>query len=135
MAYLPQRSKKSLSRVINFEKFMTSIGWLGSVRMLIDTSNIGFDEKSRKKLHSPLQVGKKVLALAERLWKKDAPGNLYKSATKNMSFFNREQILIVREVVPRDDSHDYWISKMEVGEIIDKRFLRQKLFALKNQFE
>ena len=91
--------------------------------------------KSCKKLRSPLVVGKKVLALAERLQKKDAPGNLYKSTTKNMSFFNRKQVFVVGKVVPREDLHDYWISKTENGEIIDKRFLRQELFALNNQFE
>ena len=51
-----------------------------------------------------------------------------------MSFFNREQVFIVRKVFPRDDSYDYWVSKTEDGEILDKRFLRQELFALKNQF-
>ena len=100
-----------------------------------ERSDIRFDKKSRKKLRSPLLVGKKALALAERLWKKDAPGNLYKSTTENMSFFKSEQIFIVRKVVPRNDSHDHWISKTEDREIIDKRFLRQELFAPKNQFE
>ena len=100
-----------------------------------ERADIAADKKSRRRLHSLLTVGKKVLALAERLKKRDAPGNLYKSTTENMSFFNREQIFIVRKIVPRDDSHDYWISKTENGEIIDKRFLRQELFALNNQFE
>ena len=57
-----------------------------------EQSDIRFDKKSRRKLRSPLLVSKKVLALAERLRKKDAPDNLYKSTTKNMLFFNREQI-------------------------------------------
>ena len=100
-----------------------------------EQSDIRFNKKSRKKLRSPLLVGEKVLALAKRLRKKDAPGNLYKNTTENMSFFNLQQIFIVRKVVPYDYSHDYWISKMEGGEIIDNRFLRQELFALKNQFE
>ena len=52
--------------------------------------DIHFYKKSRKRLRSPLVVGEKVLALAERLRKKDAPGNLYKSTTENISFFNRE---------------------------------------------
>ena len=47
------------------------------------------NKKSRKKLRSPLMVGEKVLVLAERLRKKDAPGNLYKSTTENSPFFNR----------------------------------------------
>ena len=51
-----------------------------------------------------------------------------------MPFFNREQIFIVRKVLPKINSCDYWISETEDGVIIDKRFLRQELFALKNQF-
>ena len=57
-----------------------------------------------KKLCSPLTVGEKVLVLAERLRKKDAPGNLYKSTTKNTPFFNRNEVFIVRKVVPTDDT-------------------------------
>ena len=49
----------------------------------------------------------KVLVLAERLKKKDAPGTLYKSTTENMPFFNREQIFIVRRVLPKINSYDY----------------------------
>ena len=51
-----------------------------------------------------------------------------------MPFFNREQISIVRKVLPKINSCHYWISKTEDGVIIDKRFLRQELFAIKNQF-
>ena len=77
-----------------------------------------------KKLRSPLEISEKVLALAERFKKKDAPGTLYKSTTENMPFFNREQIFIVRKVLPKINSYDYWISKTEGGVIIEKRFLR-----------
>ena len=97
--------------------------------------DIRFDKKALRKLCSPLTIGERVLVLAERLKKKDAPGNLYKSMTENISFFKREEIFIVRKIVPRQDSFDYWISKTENGEIIDKRFLGQESFALKNQFD
>ena len=92
-------------------------------------------KKTRKKLRSPLTVGEKVLVLAQRLRKKDAPGNLYKSTAENISFFNREEIFIVRKVLSKEDSYNYWISKTADSEIINKRFLRQELFALKNQFD
>ena len=46
-----------------------------------------------RRLRQPLKMGERVLALAERLKKKD------KSTTENMSFFNREQIFVVRKVV------------------------------------
>ena len=77
----------------------------------------------------------KVLLLAERIRKKDAPGNLYKSTTENISFFNRDEIFTVKKVLLIEDSYNYWISKTADGEIINKKFLRQELFALKYQFD
>ena len=98
-------------------------------------NDIRFDKKTRKKLRSPLKVGEKVLALAEKLRKKDAPRNLYKSKTENILFFNREEIFVIRKVLSKENSYNYWISKTTDGEIINKRFLQQELFALKNQFD
>ena len=92
-------------------------------------------KKTRKKLRSPLTVGEKALVLAERLRKKDTPGNLYKSTIKNISSFNREEIFIVRKVLLKEDSYNYWISETAGCEIIKKRPLRQELFALKNQLD
>ena len=98
-------------------------------------NNERLDKKSRKELCSPLTVGKKVLVLAERLRKKDAPRNLYKSTTENTPFLNRNEIFIVRKVVPVDNSYYYWISKTDDSKLISDKFLRQELFALKSQFE
>ena len=101
-------------------------------------NDIRVDKKNsrRRKLREPLTVNEKVLVLAERLKKKDAPGSLFKSTTENIPFFNRKEIFIVRQVLPmQNSSYNYWISKSSEGEIINKRFLRQELFALKNQFE
>ena len=98
-------------------------------------NDIRFDKKTCKKLQSPLTIEEKVLVLAKRLRKKDALGNLYKSMTENVSFFNREEIFIVIKVLSQENSYNYWISKTADGEIINKRFLQQNLFALKNQFD
>ena len=105
--------------------------------------DIRLDKKRRKQqLRQPLAVGEKVLVLAERIKKKDAPGRLFKSIAENIPFFNRKEIFIVRKVVQfpiqnnnSSSSYNYWISKSSEDEIIDRRFLRQELFALKNQFE
>ena len=97
-------------------------------------NDIRFDKKTHKKLRSLLTVGERVLVLAERLRKKDAPGNLYKSTTESISFLYRDEIFIVRNVLSKEDSYNYWISKTDDGEIINKTFLRQELFALKSQF-
>ena len=92
-------------------------------------NDIRFDKKTYKKLRSPLTVREKVLVLAERLRKKDAPGNLYKSTTENISFFNREEIFIVRKVLSKEDS------KTADSKIISKTFLWQESFTLKNKFD
>ena len=46
-----------------------------------------------------LRIGEKVLVSAERLKKKDAQDNLYKSTTENISFFNREQVFMMKKIV------------------------------------
>ena len=140
MVFLPKRLRKNISKTKNFKKFMIFRKWLELVEMQKDANvsirklDIRFDKKTRKKLCSSLTVGEKVLVLAERLRKKDASGNLYKSMTQNISFFNREEICIVRKVLLKENSYNYWISKTAGGRIINKRFLQQELFALKNQF-
>ena len=48
-----------------------------------ERGDIRYDNKSRKKLRSPLAVGEKVLALAERLWKKGAQLKIYHSLIAN----------------------------------------------------
>ena len=98
------------------EKFREVYNFHRMVRVSRDAkrykrNDIRFDKKTYKKLRSPLTIREKVLVLAERLRKKDAPGNLYKSTTENISFFNREEIFIVRKVLSKEDSYNYWTSK------------------------
>ena len=48
-------------------------------------------ERRKKRLREPLDTDQKVLILAERLRKKDAPGRLCKSTTENKTSFNRDK--------------------------------------------
>ena len=50
--------------------------------------NDKYDQKiaRRKRFKGPLNLDEKFLVLAERLKKKDAPGNLYKASTDNIPF-------------------------------------------------
>ena len=48
------------------------------------------DSSNRRKLRQPLNIGEKVLVLAERLKKKGAPGRLYKSITQNKVFLTKK---------------------------------------------
>ena len=54
-----------------------------------------FDAKvnrHKKRLRDPLEIGEKVLVLAQRLRKKDAFGRLHKSATENKSFLTETEL-------------------------------------------
>ena len=90
-------------------------------------------DKRKRKLRSPLNLDKKVLVLAERLRKKDAPGNLYKASTDNIPFFSRNRIFTIYERAKLNNGiYLYWVE--EDGEKIDGRCFREELFALNNQF-
>ena len=94
-----------------------------------------FDLKRKKRLREPLAIGERVLILASRLKKKDAPGVLYKSTTENRPFFSKKHIYTVRKIVKVNDVFNYWISKEDdINNIIPNRFFREELFALNNQF-
>ena len=92
-------------------------------------------ERRQRKLRSPLYLDEKVLVLAERLKKKDAPSKFYKASTDNIPFFNREKIFtIYKRAKLNKGSYLYWLQDQDWNKI-DGRFLRQELFALDKQFE
>ena len=96
--------------------------------------DLELDTKKKKKLREPLEIGEKVLVLAERIKKKDAPGVLFKSTTENIPFFNKKEIFTIEKSILIENVYNYWVKK-ENGENINKRFIRQELFALKNNFK
>ena len=101
-------------------------------QMRNDKYNQKIDRKKRT-LRDPLNLDEKVLVLAERLKKKDAPGNLYKASTDNIPFFNRNRIFtIYKRAKLENGTYLYWVE--EDGKKIKDRFLRQELFALNKQF-
>ena len=90
---------------------------------------------NKRKLREPLMIGEKVLILAERIKKKDAPGRLYKPTTQNKSFFNKDKIFIVKKRV-KTISNDwyYWVAEEKSDKINKFRFVRQELYALDRQW-
>ena len=76
-------------------------------------------DRRKRKLRSPLNLDEKVLVLAVRLTKKDAPGNLYKASTDNMPFFNRDRIFTIRTKL-NNDTYLFWVE--EDGKKINGRF-------------
>ena len=91
--------------------------------------------KKQKAIRKSTFRREKVLVLAERLKKKDAPKQLYKATTENILYFNRDQVFIIKRVVKiSDNQYNYWVAKEGENKIQNKRYLRQELFALKYQF-
>ena len=87
----------------------------------------------KRTLRSPLNLTEKVLVLAERLRKNNAPGRLYKSSTENMPFFNRNRIFTIYKRAKLDNgTYLYWLE--EDNQKVKGRFLIQELLALNNQF-
>ena len=92
-------------------------------------------DRRQKKLRNPLYLDEKVLVLAERLKKKDAPSKFYKASTDNIPFFNRDKMFtIYRRAKLNNGSYLYWLED-ESNTKIEGRFLKQELFALNKQFE
>ena len=90
------------------------------------------DSIKKRKLRV-LNVGEKVLVLAEHLKKKDAPGKLYKSTTENRPFFDRNRIFTISKPVKVNNGpYHYWLE--ENGQKINGRFLREELLALNEPF-
>ena len=73
------------------------------------------------------QNWRKSVSFGRVLKKEEAPGSLYKSTTENISFFNREQVIIARKIIKIFNICHYWIVKEGEDKVIDKRFLRQEL--------
>ena len=104
-------------------------------QMRNDKYNQKIDRRKRT-LKSLLNLNKKVLVLAEKLKKKDAPGNLYKPSTENMPFFNRNRIFtIYKRAKLNNGTYPYWVE--EDGKKSNGRLLRQELLQsiinLKNE--
>ena len=88
----------------------------------------------RRKLQENLNVGERVLVLAERIKKKSAPGKFYKQLIQNIAYFNKEQVFAIRTKQKIDKITYYWLKNVKNNKFLIKRFQRNELFALKNNF-
>ena len=69
--------------------------------------NEQIDRKQKRKLREPLNIDEKVLVLAERIKKKDAPKFLFKSTTENIPFFNKKEIFKINKYVLNNKVYNY----------------------------
>ena len=92
-------------------------------------------DRRQRKLRNLLYLDEKVLDLAERLKKKDAPSKFYKASTDNIPFFNREKVFTIYKRAKLDNRSYLYCFEDENQNKVEGRFLRQELFALNKQFE
>ena len=100
----------------------------------LDRYNIKKDINNPKKLRDPLQIGEKVLVLAERLKKEHAPGRLYKATTQNKSYFGKKIFIIKERFKMTSDDWYYWLSEENSDVIGKNRFIRQELYPIDGQW-
>ena len=74
-----------------------------------------------------LDIGEKVLVLAERIKKKSAPGKF-----QNISYFNKKEIFTIRSKQKIDKNTYYCVKNSKNNKHLLKRFQRHKLFAVIN---
>ena len=92
-------------------------------------------DRRQRKLRNLLYLDEKVLDLAERLKKKDAPSKFYKASTDNIPFFNREKVFTIYKRAKLDNRSYLYCFEDENQNKVEGRFFRQELFALNKQFE
>ena len=78
--------------------------------------------RKKKNLREELNVGEKVLILAERLQRKPAPGKFYKQSVQNIFYFNKENIFIIRNKRKIEDKTFYWLKTQKTTNISTKGF-------------
>ena len=88
----------------------------------------------RTKLRENLNVGERVLVLAQRIKKKSVPGKFYKQSVHNVAYFNKEQVFFIRTKQKIDKITYYWLKNVKSNKFLTKRFQRNELFVLKNSF-
>ena len=74
-----------------------------------------------------LNIGEKVLVLAERINKKSVPGKHYKQTVQNISYFNKKTI---RNQKRKYKKAYYWLKTQKLINIYSKDSKEMKYFQL-----
>ena len=132
----PEEDEK---RALSNEKFREEydfyrIDKVGKEAARLDRYNLRKDSNNPRKLREPLQIGEKVLVSSERLKKKGALGRLYKATAQNKSCFSKKTFIIKKRAVTTSDDWYYWVSEENSDLVNKRRYIRQELFALNDQW-
>ena len=132
---LKKLKKKSLSGE-RFRKFSKCIEQRKQNYFMIDQTGVIIKKylAKRRKLRKNLNIGEKVLVLAERIKKKSAPGKFCKQSVQNITYFNKEKIFSIRKKQNIDKIDYYWLIDLQTNRNVKKGFQRTELFAIKSNF-
>ena len=90
-------------------------------------------DRCKKRLRDPLETDENVIALAEHLRKKDAPGRLYKSTTENKTFFNGDRIFTIPARSKTKQQHVFVLAQRKRTKN-KRQIIKARTVCFKNQF-
>ena len=75
-----------------------------------------------------MDIGEKILVLAERIKKKAAPGKFYKQTVRKISYFSKKEIFTIRN---KKLIKTYrWVKNSKNNKYLLKRFQKHNFFAV-----
>ena len=75
-----------------------------------------------------MDIGEKILVLAERIKKKSAPGKFYKQTVQKISYFSKKEIFTIRN---KKLIKTYrWVKNSKNNKYLLKRFQKHNFFAV-----
>ena len=75
-----------------------------------------------------MDIGQKILVLAERIKKKSAPGKFYKQTVQKISYFSKKEIFTIRN---KKLIKTYrWVKNSKNNKYLLKRFQKHNFFAV-----
>ena len=84
-------------------------------------------------MNENLNIGVKVLVLAERIRKRSAPGKLYTTLCKTLlTLIEKRHFLLERN--KKYQMTYYWLKNLQNNRDLTKRFQRTELFAVNTNF-
>ena len=82
----------------------------------------------KRNLQENLDIGQKILVLAERIKKKSAPGKFYKQTVQKISYFNKKEIFTIRNKILIKTYR--WVKNSKNNKYLLKRFQKHNFFAV-----
>ena len=81
-----------------------------------------------------LNIGEKVLVLAERINKKSVPVKFYKQTVQNISYLKKKTVFTIGNKKKIYKKTYYWLKNTNINQYLLRRFQRNEIFSIVNNF-